>query len=140
MDALNTVFLHLCFASSVCYFLLPYPGMFLFFVFLRLYSSHLLLSASSTCSFFLSFVSCLISEFLVFTCLGQQLGDRKTENKTGFLLRGVETHTSLRFLSSYSTGAEKNVLFAHSTSPLPRVLASQDTGHHQTWRAYAPLS
>ena len=34
----------------------------------------------------------------------------------------------------------KNVLFAHSTSPLPQLLASRDTGHHQTSRAYAPLS
>ena len=34
----------------------------------------------------------------------------------------------------------KNVLFAHGTSPLPRVLASQDTGHRQTLRACAPLS
>ena len=34
----------------------------------------------------------------------------------------------------------KNVLFALSTLPLPRVLASQDTGHHKSWRAYAPLS
>ena len=32
------------------------------------------------------------------------------------------------------------MLFGHSTSPLPRVLTSQDTGHHQTWRACAPLS
>ena len=32
------------------------------------------------------------------------------------------------------------MLFAHSTSPLPRFLASQDTGHHQTCRAYAPLN
>ena len=32
------------------------------------------------------------------------------------------------------------MLFAHSTSPLPEVLASQDTGRHQTWRAYAPRS
>ena len=30
------------------------------------------------------------------------------------------------------------MLFAHSTSPLPQVLASQDTSH-QTSRAYAPL-
>ena len=35
---------------------------------------------------------------------------------------------------------KKRIFFAHSTSLLPRVLASQDTGHHQTWRAYVPLS
>ena len=29
----------------------------------------------------------------------------------------------------------KNVLFTHSTSPLPRVLASQDTDHDKTWTA-----
>ena len=34
----------------------------------------------------------------------------------------------------------KNVLFAHSTSPLPQLLASQDTGHHQTSRASSYIS
>ena len=34
----------------------------------------------------------------------------------------------------------RNVLFAHSTSSLPRVLGSQGTGHDKTWRVYAPLS
>ena len=28
---------------------------------------------------------------------------------------------------------KKKKSFSHSTSPLPRVLVSQDTGHHQTW-------
>ena len=40
-------FLLLWLASYFSYFLLPYPGMFIFFVFLRLCSSHLLLSAST---------------------------------------------------------------------------------------------
>ena len=43
MDALSTIFLLLCLATRFSYFLLPYPGMFLFFVLLRLCSSHLLL-------------------------------------------------------------------------------------------------
>ena len=47
MDALSTTFLLLCLASYFSYFLLPYPGMFIFFVFLRLCSIHLLLSAST---------------------------------------------------------------------------------------------
>ena len=37
-------------------------------------------------------------------------------------------------------GSEENVLFEHSASPLPRVIASRHTGHHQTWKAYAPPS
>ena len=35
--------------------------------------------------------------------------------------------------------SEKHVLFAHSTSPLPRVLVSQDTDHHQTSGAFPLL-
>ena len=67
MDALSTIFLLLCLASYFPYFL-RYPGMFVLFVFLRLCSSHLFLSASTYYVFFLlvSFVSCLISEFLCF--------------------------------------------------------------------------
>ena len=40
----------------------------------------------------------------------------------------------------FAAYTRKDVVFAHRTSPLPGVLASQDTGHHQIWRAYAPLS
>ena len=35
--------------------------------------------------------------------------------------------------------AKKSVLFAHSTSSPPRVLASQDIDHDKTWKAYGPL-
>ena len=55
-------------------------------------------------------------------------------------LCGVETLTRRWLLSFCSTEAEKNVLFARNTLPLLQVLASQDTSHHQTWRAYVPLS
>ena len=37
------------------------------------------------------------------------------------------------FSRSVLNRSGKNVLFAHSTSPLPQVIASQDTGRHQTW-------
>ena len=68
MDALSTIFWLLCLASYFSYVLLPYPGMFIFFVSLRLCSSHLLLSASAyfIARLLVSFVSCLISEFLCF--------------------------------------------------------------------------
>ena len=75
--------------------------------------------------------------------LGQQLLYRKAENKTGFPFivlkpaRSADSSDGSFLFAAYTT---KKVLFAHSTSPLPRVLASQDTGRHQTWRAYAPLS
>ena len=39
--------------------------------------------------------------------LGQRLWDRKTENKTGFPLCGVETHTRLWLLSFCSAAAKK---------------------------------
>ena len=39
----------------------------------------------------------------------------------------------------FAACTRKNVRFAHSTSPLPRFLASQNTGCHQTWRTHAPL-
>ena len=32
---------------------------------------------------------------------------------------------------------KKNVFCTHSTSPLPRVLASQDTDHDKPWRVYS---
>ena len=44
---LGTIFSLLFHASYFSYFLLPHPGMFIFFVFLSLCSSHLLLSASA---------------------------------------------------------------------------------------------
>ena len=47
MDALSTILLLLCLASYLSYSLLPSPGLFIFFVFVRLCSSHLLLSAST---------------------------------------------------------------------------------------------
>ena len=70
IDALSTIFLLLSLASCFSYFLLPYPGMFIFFVFLRLCSSH----SSATLSKYVfyavralvSFFSRLISEFLCF--------------------------------------------------------------------------
>ena len=40
----------------------------------------------------------------------------------------------------FAAYTRKNMLFVHSTSPLPRVLASKDTGRHQAWKAYAPQS
>ena len=49
--------------------------------------------------------------------LGRQLRGRKTENKTGLPLRGVETHTRLwllLFCSKAYPVSEKNGLFAHS--------------------------
>ena len=67
----------------------------------------------------------------------------KTENKTGFpfiVLKPASSAVGSDGSFLFTAYTRKNVLFAHSTSPLPRVLASQDTGHHQTWRAYAPLS
>ena len=83
-DTLSTIFLLACFCallpafrfsfffSFLIFFL--HPGMFIFFVSLRLCSSHLLLSAStcfirsSTCSFclFVSFVPYPISKFFCF--------------------------------------------------------------------------
>ena len=70
MDALSTIFLLLCLASYFSYFLLPYPGLCLFVVFLCLCRSQLLISASTyfivRVLFCMSFVSFLISEFLCF--------------------------------------------------------------------------
>ena len=76
-------------------------------------------------------------------CLDMPLWDRKTENQTGFPFIVLKPSSSVIASDGSSTFAaytRKNVLFAHSTSPLPRVFASQDTGHHQTWRGYVPLS
>ena len=39
----------------------------------------------------------------------------------------------------FTAYTRKKVLFAHSTSPLPRVLASRATDHDKTSRVYAPL-
>ena len=68
MDAFTTTFLRSCLARYFSYYLLPYPGMFLFSVFLRLCSSHLLLSSKQYMFFLVSSVSCLISEFLRLVC------------------------------------------------------------------------
>ena len=56
----------LCLASYFSYFLIPYPGMFVFFVFLRLSSSHLSATLQQVVRVLVSFVSCLISESLLF--------------------------------------------------------------------------
>ena len=71
MDALSTISCFLCLATYFYHFLLPYPCMFVFFVFLRLCSIHLLLSASAyfVVCVLVSFVSCLISESVVFYSL-----------------------------------------------------------------------
>ena len=45
--------------------------------------------------------------FMFHLSLGQRLWDRKTENKTGFPLCGVETHTRLWLLSFCSAAAKK---------------------------------
>ena len=69
MAALSTLFLLLCLAPYFYHFL-PYPGMFLLFVHLRLCSNHLLLSAISTCSFFLCHLySAWSRNSFVFCCL-----------------------------------------------------------------------
>ena len=71
--------------------------------------------------------------------LRQQLPFQKTENKTGYPFVVLKPTKALASLVLFNRNG-KNVLFAHSTSPLPQVLALQDTGRHQTWRTYAPLS
>ena len=74
---------------------------------------------------------------------GRLLSSQKTENQTGFPFI-VLKHASSAVCSDgsflFPAYTRKNVLFADSTSPLPRFLASQDKGRHQTWRAYVPLS
>ena len=67
----------------------------------------------------------------------------ENREQNGISLHGTEPANSAvgsdgSFL--FAAYTRKNVLLAYSTSPLPRFLASQDTGHHQTWRAYAQLS
>ena len=65
MDALSRIFLLwlLCLNSYVSYFLHLSPGMFIFFVFLRMCSRHLLLSANT-----------LYELFLLVICILPQLG------------------------------------------------------------------
>ena len=74
---------------------------------------------------------------------GQQLWDRKTENKIGFPFIVQKPASSAvgsdRSYSCTLPTQEENVLFAHSKPPLPRVLASQDTDHDKTWSVHAPL-
>ena len=77
------------------------------------------------------------------SALGQQLSYQKTENKTDFpfiVLKPASSAVGSDGSFLFAAYTRKNVFFAHSTSPLPRVLASQNTDHHQTWRAYAPVS
>ena len=65
----------------------------------------------------------------------RQMWDRKTENKTGFPFIVLKLASSVvRSDGSYLDAAytTKSVLFAHSTSPLPGVLASQGTDHDKT--------
>ena len=76
MEALSTIFLLLCLAFYFSYFLLHYPGTFIFLVFFRLCSSHLLLSASSTyfhstCYFFLChlYLASPRNYLLLFVCV-----------------------------------------------------------------------
>ena len=89
------------------------------------------------------------------------MGFNTTKGKTCFLFSGtiivgltdnygIEKQKTKQEPASSAVGSDgsflidaytrKNVLFAHSTSPLTRVLASQCTDHDKTWRAYAPLS
>ena len=75
--------------------------------------------------------------------LGRQLWERKTENETGFpfivqKLASSAVGSNVAFL--FDAYTRNNVLFAHSTSSLPRDLASHATDHDKTWRVYAPLS
>ena len=63
------------------------------------------------------------------------LSFQKTENKTGFpliVLKPVSSAVGSDGSFLFTAYSSKNVLFAHSTSPLPRILASQDTGRNQT--------
>ena len=77
----------------------------------------------------------------LFTPQANNYRSRKQKRNRLSLLCGVETHTRLALASLILFNSiGKNVLFAHSTSQLPPVLAPQDTGHHQTWRAYAKLN
>ena len=67
----------------------------------------------------------------------------ETENTTGFPFIVQKPVSSAvgsdgSFLDAACT--RKNVLFAHSASPLPRILASQGADHDQTWRVCGPLS
>ena len=68
------------------------------------------------------------------------LSFQKTENKTGFPFIVLKPASSSPVGSDgsflFTACIRKNVLFAHSTSPLPQVLASQGTIHHHTSRAY----
>ena len=81
--------------------------------------------------------------FCTYQYQGRLLWDRKTENKAGFpfvVLNPARSALGSDESFLFAAYTRKIVLFGHSTSPLPRVLASQDTGDHQTWRLYAPLS
>ena len=83
-----------------------------------------------------------ISETVVLLMFGMlfyrpKIMGSENRKQTGFPLCGVETHTRL-WLLSVQHQREKRC-FSHIVFHR-RFLASQDTGHHQTWRAYAPLS
>ena len=97
MDALSRIFLLLCLASYISYFLLPYPGVLLFLVLLGLCSSsHLLLS--SKCEFFVCrWYPASYSEFLLlqlFSFLGFDcLQDRSAQNFVHDVCRQFQTCT-----------------------------------------------
>ena len=68
---------------------------------------------------------------------GRQLWDRKTENETGFpfiVLKPASSAVGSDGSFLFAAYTRKNVLFAHSTSPLPQCLASQGTDHDKTCR------
>ena len=80
--------------------------------------------------------------FHVRLCLDTPYRTRKQKTEQDFPSsywnpRAVPSVVMAFFL--FAAYTRKNVFFANSTSPLPGVLASQDTGHHLTWRACAPL-
>ena len=75
---------------------------------------------------------------------GRLLSFQKTENETGFpsiVLKPASIAVGSDESFLFGTYTRKNMLFAQSTSPLPRFSPHRTrTGHHQTWRAYAPIS
>ena len=67
-------------------------------------------------------------------------GTGNQNTKQVFPFAVLEPTQGSDFSCSVQQQQQKIRAFANSISPLPRVLASQGTGRHQTWSAYAPLS
>ena len=85
----------------------------------------------------------MLQGFVSKPLLGWQLWDRKTEDKTGFpfiVLKPASSAVGSDGSFLFPAYTSENVLFAYSTSPMARVLASQNMDHDKKRRTYAPLS